>query len=146
MPAEAAIEYEDCGRSAKRYAARFPKDRTPAAPSSGICDQSRGFCRSSSAPPAATSSFASRVGTVAVREIDVGRPAGDVSDHEHLRDALAAPVSSVRRCLRGLRVGGCAGPRRAGTHRDADARLRVRVRRSVRGVPTSSASNRERHA
>ena len=26
MPAEAAIEYEDCGRSAKRYAARFPKD------------------------------------------------------------------------------------------------------------------------
>ena len=25
-PAEAAIEYEDCGRSAKRYAARFPKD------------------------------------------------------------------------------------------------------------------------
>jgi hypothetical protein len=25
MPAEAAIEYEDCGRSAKRYAARFPK-------------------------------------------------------------------------------------------------------------------------
>ena len=26
MPAEAAIEYENCGRSAKRYAARFPKD------------------------------------------------------------------------------------------------------------------------
>ena len=26
MPAEAAIEYEKCDRSAKRYAARFPKD------------------------------------------------------------------------------------------------------------------------
>jgi hypothetical protein len=26
MPAEAAIECEDCGRSATRYAARFPKD------------------------------------------------------------------------------------------------------------------------
>jgi len=26
MPAEAAIEYEDCGRSAKRYSAHFPKD------------------------------------------------------------------------------------------------------------------------
>ena len=26
MPAEAAIEYEECGRSAKRYAARFPND------------------------------------------------------------------------------------------------------------------------
>lgn len=26
MPAEAAIEYEDCRRSATRYAARFPKD------------------------------------------------------------------------------------------------------------------------
>jgi hypothetical protein len=26
MPAEAAIEYEDCGRSTKRYATRLPKD------------------------------------------------------------------------------------------------------------------------
>lgn len=111
--------------------------RTLAARSLAMYDQNRAFCCSCSATPGTENSFAWWCVTAASlwarRQIDDCKPSKEGGDHEHLRDALAPPIPAGGRGRCRRRVDRRAGSRCSGTHRNADARIRLRIGR----IPTN---------
>lgn len=100
----------------------FRRTRRPVARFSVMSDQSHAFSRNCLARSLMENSSHLSDGTVANGSLN-----GSAFAHEHLRHTLASPVSTSRRRASGLRVGRCIRAGCARSHRDANARIWLRV-------------------